>query len=109
MMIVMKEDATKEQVDSVVKRVESVGALAHISEGEVLTVIGAIGERELLATLPLAMEIREQADSGRPTVAADPDGVLARSYRDGARHLAARLWQISRAAAAAPRISMSDD
>jgi ATP-binding protein involved in chromosome partitioning len=63
----------------------------------------------LLATLPLAMEIREQADSGRPTVAADPDGALARSYRDGARHLAARLWQISRAAAAAPRISMSDD
>ena len=28
----------------------------------------------LLATLPLAIEIREQADSGRPTVAADPEG-----------------------------------
>jgi ATP-binding protein involved in chromosome partitioning len=63
----------------------------------------------LLATLPLATEIREQADSGKPTVAADPDGALARSYRDGARHLAARLWQISRSAAAAPRISMTDD
>ncbi len=63
----------------------------------------------LLATLPLAVQIREQADSGRPTVAADPDGVLAQSYRDGARHLAARLWKISRAAAAAPRISMTDD
>src|SRR5689334_11182788 len=53
MMIVMKEDATKEQVDSVVKRVESVGALAHISEGEVLTVIGAIGDREKIANLDL--------------------------------------------------------
>ena len=63
----------------------------------------------LLATLPLAMEIREQADSGRPTVVVDPDGALARAYRDGARHLAARLWQISRGAAAAPRISMTDD
>ena len=63
----------------------------------------------LLATLPLAIEIREQADSGRPTVAADPEGRLARAYRDGARHLAARLWQIARGAAAAPRISMTDD
>jgi 3-deoxy-7-phosphoheptulonate synthase len=53
MMIVMKEDATPEQVDSVVKRVESVGAHAHVSEGEVLTVIGAIGDRERIANLDL--------------------------------------------------------
>ena len=63
----------------------------------------------LLASLPLAIEIREQADSGRPTVVADPEGRLALAYRDGARHLAARLWQIARGAAAAPRISMTDD
>jgi 3-deoxy-7-phosphoheptulonate synthase len=53
MMIVMKEEATPEQIDSVVKRVESVGAMAHISEGEVLTVIGAIGDREKIANLDL--------------------------------------------------------
>ncbi len=53
MMIVMKEEATPEQIDSVVKRVESVGALAHVSEGEVLTVIGAIGDREKIANLDL--------------------------------------------------------
>jgi 3-deoxy-7-phosphoheptulonate synthase len=53
MMIVMKEEATSEQVDSVVKRVESVGAHAHVSEGEVLTVIGAIGDRERIANLDL--------------------------------------------------------
>ncbi len=63
----------------------------------------------LLATLPLAMQIREQADAGTPTVAVDPDGLLAASYREGARHLAARLWQIARRAAAAPTISMSED
>ena len=63
----------------------------------------------LLATLPLATEIREQTDSGAPTVAVDPDGTLGRAYRDGARRLAARLWQIARAAAAAPKISMTDD
>jgi 3-deoxy-7-phosphoheptulonate synthase len=53
MMIVMKEEATREQVDSVVKRVESVGAHAHVSKGEVLTVIGAIGDRERIANLEL--------------------------------------------------------
>jgi 3-deoxy-7-phosphoheptulonate synthase len=53
MMIVMREDATKEQIDSVVRRVENVGAHAHISEGELLTVIGAIGDRERIANLDL--------------------------------------------------------
>jgi 3-deoxy-7-phosphoheptulonate synthase len=53
MMIVMREDATREQVDSVVRRVESVGAHAHVSEGELLTVIGAIGDRERIANLDL--------------------------------------------------------
>ena len=53
MMIVMKEEATQDQIDSVVKRVESVGAHAHVSEGEVLTVIGAIGDRERIANLDL--------------------------------------------------------
>jgi 3-deoxy-7-phosphoheptulonate synthase len=54
MMIVMKEDATREQIDSVVSRVENVGAHAHVSQGELLTVIGAIGDRERIANLDLA-------------------------------------------------------
>jgi len=53
MMIVMKEGATPEQIDAVVKRVESVGAHAHFSEGELVTVIGAIGDREHVANLGL--------------------------------------------------------
>src|ERR671916_1505454 len=53
MMIVMKEGATAEQIDAVVERVESVGCSAHISRGELLTVIGAIGDRERVAALGL--------------------------------------------------------
>jgi len=53
MMIVMKEGATHAEVDAVVKRVESVGAHAHISAGELVTVIGAIGDREHVANLGL--------------------------------------------------------
>jgi 3-deoxy-7-phosphoheptulonate synthase len=53
MMIVMKEGATKAEIDAVVKRVEAVGAHAHISQGELVTVIGAIGDREHVANLGL--------------------------------------------------------
>ena len=53
MMIVMKEGATEEQIDAVVKRVESVGCSAHLSRGELLTVIGAIGDRDRVAGLGL--------------------------------------------------------
>ena len=52
-MIVMKEGATQAEVDAVVRRVESVGAHAHISAGELVTVIGAIGDREHVANLGL--------------------------------------------------------
>ncbi len=41
-----------------------------------------------LGALPLTMSIREQADSGRPTVVADPDGPVAQIYQQIARKLA---------------------
>jgi 3-deoxy-7-phosphoheptulonate synthase len=53
MMIVMKEGATVEEIDAVVERVESVGCSAHVSKGELMTVIGAIGDRDHVATLGL--------------------------------------------------------
>ena len=53
MMIVMKATATEEQVQAVIDRIESVGARAHPSRGEEVTVIGAIGDREHVARLEL--------------------------------------------------------
>jgi 3-deoxy-7-phosphoheptulonate synthase len=53
MMIVMKEGATEAEIAAVVKRVEAVGAQAHVSAGELVTVIGAIGDREHVANLGL--------------------------------------------------------
>ncbi|HEU4602294.1 MAG TPA: P-loop NTPase, partial [Steroidobacteraceae bacterium] len=49
---------------------------------------------ELLAELPLDIRIREQADSGRPTVAAEPESKLGKAYIDLARRTAARLATI---------------
>jgi 3-deoxy-7-phosphoheptulonate synthase len=53
MMIVMKSDATQEEIDAVVRRVQSVGARAHLSRGEEVTVVGAVGDREHVARLEL--------------------------------------------------------
>ncbi len=46
MMIVMKETATEQEVEAVVEKIESAGALAHRIVGARLTVIGAIGDVE---------------------------------------------------------------
>jgi ATP-binding protein involved in chromosome partitioning len=46
---------------------------------------------ELLGSLPLDIKIREQADSGMPTVVADPDGRIAGIYRQIARRVAVKI------------------
>ncbi|HEX9183018.1 MAG TPA: iron-sulfur cluster carrier protein ApbC [Burkholderiales bacterium] len=46
---------------------------------------------ELLGQLPLDESIREQADSGKPTVVADPDGRAAEIYRRIARRCAVKI------------------
>ncbi len=46
---------------------------------------------DFLGALPLTMSIREQADSGRPTVVADPDGQVANIYKAIARKVAVKV------------------
>src|SRR5581483_10595865 len=53
MMIVMKPTATEDEIQAVIDRIEGVGARAHPSRGEEVTVIGAIGDREHVARLEL--------------------------------------------------------
>jgi ATP-binding protein involved in chromosome partitioning len=51
---------------------------------------------DFLGALPLAMSIREQTDSGKPTVVADPDGAVAKIYKDIARKVAAKVARQAR-------------
>jgi len=46
---------------------------------------------ELLGTLPLDIRIREQADSGKPTVVAEPDSPISQIYREIARKVVSKL------------------
>jgi 3-deoxy-7-phosphoheptulonate synthase len=53
MMIVMKASASEAEVQAVLDRIDSCGAKAHVSRGDEVTVIGAIGDREHVARLEL--------------------------------------------------------
>src|SRR5918911_1367917 len=53
MMIVMKPTATEAEVQAVIARIEAVGARAHPSRGEEVTIVGAIGDREHVSRLGL--------------------------------------------------------
>jgi len=46
---------------------------------------------EVLGSLPLDIRIREQTDSGRPTVVAEPDGAIATLYKAIARRIAIKI------------------
>jgi ATP-binding protein involved in chromosome partitioning len=51
---------------------------------------------DYLGALPLDIRIRLQADSGQPTVVADPQGEVAQIYTEVARHMAAKIAQQSK-------------
>jgi ATP-binding protein involved in chromosome partitioning len=51
---------------------------------------------ELLGQLPLDEAIREQADSGKPTVVSDPEGKSAEIYRRIARRCAVRIAELQK-------------
>ena len=53
LLIVMGPGATPDQTEHVVARLAEAGVAARVSRGREATVIGAIGERDLLASLPL--------------------------------------------------------
>ncbi|MNP11277.1 Septum site-determining protein MinD [compost metagenome] len=64
---------------------------------------------DLLASLPLSMLIREQADSGKPTAIAEPESQIAMVYQELARQVGARIVLQEAAAPAMPSITISED
>src|SRR5512138_2788703 len=60
---------------------------------------------EFLGGLPLDIRIREQTDSGKPTVVADPDGAIAKVYKQIARRIAVKVADMAQDHSAAfPKI-----
>jgi len=53
MLVVMRDHASQAEIDHVVDLLHEAGAEAHLSQGEVKTVIGVIGDREIIYNLEL--------------------------------------------------------
>src|SRR5450759_252458 len=53
MLIVMRDHASPEDIQHVVDHLHEASAEAHLSQGEVKTVIGVIGEREIIYQLEM--------------------------------------------------------
>ncbi|HEX9112977.1 MAG TPA: 3-deoxy-7-phosphoheptulonate synthase, partial [Nitrospirota bacterium] len=51
MIIVVKPDATEEQVDHIIKKIKDLGLQAHVSKGVERTIIGAIGDEAILQSV----------------------------------------------------------
>jgi 3-deoxy-7-phosphoheptulonate synthase len=80
MIIVMKKKAGREQVDSVIQWVESVGYKAHISEGVERTIIGAVGDEREKVRLKAAQDM-PGVDKVMPIL--QPYKLASRETRDG--------------------------
>lgn len=52
-------------------------------------------DTEFLGGLPLDIKIREQTDSGKPSVVADPDGPVAKIYKQIARRVAVKIGDLA--------------
>lgn len=67
-------------------------------------------QTQLLAALPLDLTIREQTDSGKPTVVAEPESHIAGLYKTAAVKMAAQLWVgMYNLESTLPTISVVDD
>ena len=53
MIIILKSDASDDQINHVVERVEALGFKAHLSRGTYRTIIGLIGDEQKIMSEPL--------------------------------------------------------
>src|SRR6516162_2145928 len=54
MIIVLRPDSTKEQIDHILDRIRELGFKPHVSQGTVRTIIGVIGDENKLQAEPLS-------------------------------------------------------
>ena len=78
MVIIMKPGATREEIDQVIRRIESVDLKAQPSIGEQRTVIGVIGDKTRLGDMP----IESMTGVERTMPISAPYKLASRQFRD---------------------------
>ena len=55
MIVVMSPNATKKNIDYVIKKLESLNLRTHLSQGDERTIVGVIGDKKIIANLEMEM------------------------------------------------------
>jgi 3-deoxy-7-phosphoheptulonate synthase len=77
MIIVMRPDASEEQINHIVEKVEKLGLKPHVSKGTERTIIGVIGPEEVLQVTPL--EVFAGVEKVMPVLA--PYKLVSREFK----------------------------
>ncbi len=77
MIVILRPDATEEQLQHLIKKTESLGLKAHVSRGVERTVIGFIGPEDVLRVTPL--EVFPGVESVIPVLA--PYKLVSREFK----------------------------
>lgn len=92
MIIVMKEDAEKQQINEVVNSIEESGCKAHISEGSEVTIIGVVGDKtrlmskniELFSGVSHIVPVTESYKLANKKFKPEPTKIKVRDFEIGA-------------------------
>jgi len=77
MIIVLRPDATQEQIDHITEKVKKLGLTPHVSKGTERTIIGVIGPEDVLRVTPL--EVFPGVEKVMPVLA--PYKLVSREFR----------------------------
>ncbi len=77
MIIVLKPEATPEQIEHIIDRVQKLGLTAHVSKGSERTIIGVIGPEDILRVTPL--EVFPGVEQVMPVLA--PYKLVSREFK----------------------------
>jgi len=77
MIIVLRPDATEEQINHIIDKVQKLGLKPHVSKGTERTIIGVIGPEDLLRVTPL--EVFAGVEKVMPVLA--PYKLVSREFR----------------------------
>lgn len=92
MIIVMKENAQKQQINEVVNSIEESGCKAHISEGSEVTIIGVVGDKtklmskniELFSGVSHIVSVTESYKLANKKFKPEPTKIKVRDFEIGA-------------------------
>jgi len=77
MIIVLRPDATEEQINHIIEKVQKLGLKPHVSKGTERTIIGVIGPEDILRVTPL--EVFPGVEKVMPVLA--PYKLVSREFR----------------------------